>query len=75
MLKRFYELYELYGESELRNAVRVGMQQQSHHPEQISRILVLAEEEGPIPNSLQVKDRKIAELHVQSHSLDTYDLF
>ena len=74
-LKQFGSLYSLYGDEAFRAGLKVAIEQEKHHPEQLSNILILRTKTNqnhlkPVHFS---KDNQFEKLHVDSHSLDNYD--
>lgn len=77
MLKQFFNLYKLYGEQAFRATIIKALEEEKHHPEQISKLLIKQEKDGPLqPKPIAfTRNSELSKLHIKSHSLDNYDLF
>ena len=76
IIKRFYQLYRLYGEESFRCALELAHEKREYRPEQVSKLLV--DLETPT-NSIRAvglpPGSELENLHIQSHSLEQYDQF
>ena len=77
VIRRFFELYHIYGDELFRQALRQAQSNEKFHPQQLSEILISIEKQGTrvlSPVNLPA-DHPHKNLHIESHSLDQYDLF
>ena len=76
IIKRFYQLYRLYGEESFRCALELAREKRHYRPEQVSKLLVDLEPPTDCVRAVSLPaGSDLEKFHIQSHSLEQYDQF